>query len=143
MASVTDPQTAVLAAKVLNVEIRLARAGLLGVDVEQGDRARLVIGPDDLEHQPEIVRFGGFAVLRVDHWAGEPVVCVPGGDSVASVYEVARRVQGAGVDPARIRAFGPPGWERVSVPLLAAPGHRVDVVPARGLNGPVIGVELT
>lgn len=139
MASVTDPATAVLGAKLTVMEIRLARANLL----ERDTRGVLIVGPDDLEHDPEVVRFQGFEVLRVDHWQGEPVAAVPAGDSVASAYEVARRVQDAGVAAARVRAFGPAGWEHVSVPLWAAPTHRLDVVPVDGLDGPMIGVELT
>lgn len=138
MGAVTDAE-AVLAARVVAVELRLARANILGAD----DVARLVVGPDDLEHDQEIVRFQGIEVLRVPHWSGEPVLCVSGGWAVAGAYMVARRIQNAGVPADRIRAFGPAGWEHVSLPLMGATNRRVDFTPADGLDGPMIGVELT
>lgn len=143
MAPVTDPEVAVLAARVTAMELLLARAGLLPNPGTLITGCTLIVGPDDLEHDPEVALFQGAAVLRVDHWQGEPVLAIVAGQDVAGAYEMARRVQRAGAPLERIRAFGPAGWERVSLPLLGARGNRVDFVPADGLAGPMIGVELT
>jgi hypothetical protein len=130
---------AVLAEVVRSAELKLARAGLLLATDPPG---MLVVGPDDLE---EVVRFQGFDVFRVEHWQGGPVLAVPGGDSVATAYHVARQItQYEAAPPESIRAFGPPGWEHVSIPLMRGrQQNRVDFVPVTGLAGPMIGVELT
>lgn len=143
MARTTDPATAVLGARVVAMEIRLARANLLPCAGTLLSGGALIVGPDDLERDPDVTRFQGFAVLRVPHWPGQPVMVVAAGQDVAGAYGMARRLQQAGVAGARIRAFGPAGWERVSLPFVGVPGGRLDFVPADGLEGPMVGVELT
>lgn len=135
-------EVAVLAERVNVTRLQIRRGGLLaavlsGVQVDM----LLVVGPDDLEG---VTEFQGCRVWRVEHWPGDPVLAVPSGHSVASAYQVARVLQDQGVRGDLVRAFGPPGWEHVSIPLRGGRhGERVDFVPVTKMTGPMIGVELT
>jgi hypothetical protein len=136
-----DAAYVVLAAQVVTCRLVLMRANVWPLpDSGPEMLGFLFVGPDDLEGVSELQ---GCAVWRVDHWQGDPVLAVPAGRSVADAYQVARVLQDAGVPPDRIRAFGPAGWEHVSLPLIAASKHRVDFVPVTKVPGPMIGVELT
>lgn len=136
-----EAEGAVLAAQMVTARLTLQRENLWPRPVAGHELpGLLLVGPDHLE---DVVELQGCAVVRVEHWQGDPVLAVPAGHNVADAYQVARRLQDAGVPPDRIRAFGPPGWEHVSLPLIAATKHRVDFVPVTKLPGPMIGVELT
>lgn len=125
----------------VNVTRLLLRTAGLWPDTDPEPLGFLIVGPDDLEGVSE---FQGCAVWRVEHWQGEPVLVVPAGQSVADAYQVARVLEQFGVDAGKLRAFGPPGWEHVSIPLARGPRqHRIDFVPVPKMAGPMIGVELT
>lgn len=138
---------AMLASRVDVTRLLLRSAGVWPEQAEW--EPVLIVGPDDLEDVPEfegagVWRFQGVPVWRVEHWPGDPVLAVPAGQSVADAYHVVRRVEQCGVDAGKLRAFGPPGWEHVSIPLARGPRqHRIDFVPVRKVVGPMIGVELT
>lgn len=132
-----------LLAERVNVTRLLLRAAGLWPEPVAGHEwlGFLIVGPDDLE---DVSEFQGCAVWRVEHWPGGPVVAVPAGRSVADAYHVARAVEQYGVDAGSLRAFGPPGWEHVSIPLARGPRqHRIDFVPVTKMTMPMIGVELT
>lgn len=129
---------ALLASRVESVRLQMRRA--YWTELASEHEGWLVVGPDDLGG---LAAFAGAAVVRVDHWPGEPVLVVPAGTSVADAYHAARQLELHGLDADRIRAFGPPGWEHVSLPLTRARKRRVDFVPDRKMPGPMIGVELT
>jgi hypothetical protein len=129
---------ALLAARVESMRLQMRRA--YWTELASGHDGWLIVGPDDLEG---VTVFVGAAVVRVDHWPGEPVLVVSTGRTVADAYHAARQFELHGLPADTIRAFGPPGWEHVSLPLTRARNRRVDFVPDRKMPGPMIGVELT
>lgn len=136
---ITD-EVALLAERLNVARLQLRRAGLWP-DTDPVPLGFLIVGPDDLEGVSE---FQGCVVWRVEHWPGQPVLVVPAGWDVASAYQAARAMEQYGVDAGRLRAFGPPGWEHVSIPLARGPRQsRVDFVPVTRMTMPMIGVELT
>lgn len=130
-------ETALLGARVGAARLLMQRA----VWAEPGAEFWLLVGPDDLE---DVTTFMGVPVVRVEHWQGRPVVAATAGHNVASAYQMARVFQEGGIPADQLRAFGPPGWEHVSLPLMGGrQNNRVDFVPVTKLPGPMIGVELT